>query len=182
MRSRVFPALVPVLLAACAPAAAPPAAPAPAPADVPPVLVLLDARERLALSGDQVVALESIARDWEAANDTLARRIGAVKGRAVSPLRLALTPQARTARAAIAENNRRAARAVERALQPGQRQRLCTTYHVQREAEHTIRAAKAGQARGNSHPVAHAKRRADASPPWPWCAPSPHAAEARSAS
>ncbi|HST58476.1 MAG TPA: hypothetical protein VLK84_07310 [Longimicrobium sp.] len=175
MRLRVFPALVPILLAACAPAAAPPAAPAPA--DVPPVLALLDARERLALSGDQVVQLESIARDWEAANDTLARRIGAVKGRGANPLRLAVAPHARTARAAIAENNRRAARAVERALQPEQRQRLCTVHRLKHQAEYAVRAAKTGQARGGE---AHPRRRGDSPPPWPWCADS-SSAEARSA-
>ncbi len=181
MRLRVFPAFAPVLLAACAPAAAPPAAPAPA--GVPPVLALLDARERLALSGDQVVQLESIARDWEAANDTLARRIGAVKGRGASPLRLAVTPHARTVRAAIAENNRRAALAVQRALQPEQRQRLCTVHRVKHQAEHPIRAAKAERARGVRLPAAQAKRRGDTSPPWPWCADSSSpSAETRSAS
>jgi hypothetical protein len=177
VRSRVFSAMLPALLAACAPSAPPASAPAPsAPADVPPVLALLDARERLALSSDQVVQLESIARDWEAANDTLSRRIGAVKGRGPRPLHLALGKHARLTREAVVENNRRAAQAVERVLQPGQRQTLCTTHRLQREAAVAVRAAKAGP--GARTRAAHAGK--TAARDWPWCAS--HGNEARSAS
>ena len=112
--------------AACAPAA-PLAAPAPAPraAEVPPVLALLSERERLSLTGGQVVALDSIAREWDAANTRLHRQLGAARGRRPTGIALALRPDAATLRASIAENNHRAARAVEKLLTDGQRAAAC---------------------------------------------------------
>lgn len=191
MRSRVFPAFLLCAAAACAPSSPPasaPAASAPASDGVPPVLGLLDQRERLALSADQVVALEGIARDWEAANDTLARRIGAVKGRAPSPLRAVLGKEARVAREAIEENNRRTSMAVARVLRPRQRDALCTTERLRHETAAAVRTAKAPAKPAAVRQVRASKAvatvgRAETRRAWPWCASVPaRAEEARTAS
>ena len=183
MRSRVFPAVMLASLAACAPSAPPASAPSAgtsADEDVPPVLALLSERQRLALEPAQVVALESIARDWEAADDTLSRRIGAAKGRGPNPLRRML---GKHVLAAVAENNRRTALAVSRVLHPDQRETLCTTQRLRRQTASAVRAAKdmggngpvaaTGKAPGSVRALtAFARRRAEPQRAWPWCASS----------
>jgi hypothetical protein len=108
--------------AACAPAARP-AAPAPRADDVPPVLSLVSERERLSLTPDQVVQLEAIARDWDKANTRLGRQRAA--GSKLPVAALPLLPEAGALRKAMAENNARAARSVEKVLTADQRAAAC---------------------------------------------------------
>jgi hypothetical protein len=144
--------------AACAPSAQPAAsAPRPAPspaaarAQVPPVLGLLSERERLSLSAAQVAALDSIAREWEVADTRLNRQLGAARGSRPPAFTLALRPGAGPALLAIAENNHRAAAAVEQVLTPGQRQSVCALPPSTRAPSAT---------------------RMQAGRPWPWCQPA----------
>lgn len=154
VKSHVWPMILLVSsAAACAPSA-PPAAPAPRAAQsdaVPPILALLSERERLSLTSSQVIALESIARDWDAANARMNRRANLVRARRPELGFVALRPGASPYRAA---NNRRAAEAVERVLTPTQRQAACEPQHRS--------AAPAGASR--------AAPRAPKRPSWPWCA------------
>jgi hypothetical protein len=130
--------------AACAPAAQP-AAPAPrAAANVPPILGLLSERERLSLTPSQVVALEEVARQWDAANTKLTRRVRQAK---VKPLAL------RAEAPAAADNNLRAARAVEQVLSAEQRRAVCE-----------LNRAPAARTASTAAPR-HAERRRT----WHWC-------------
>lgn len=177
MRSRVFPAALIAALAACAPSAPPASAPTAASADmdVPPVLALLSERERLDLQPSQVEAIESIARSWETANDTLARRAGP------TPLRLVLRKKARDA---VLENNRRTVQAVAQVLRPDQREAFCTAERMRHQAGSIARTAKpapgsrsvasTGKAPGSVRALtAFARRRGETQRAWPWCAPAP---------
>jgi hypothetical protein len=167
--------------AACAPSA-PAAAPAPRAAAVdadspPPVLALLSERDRLSLTSAQVAALDSIARAWDVQNHKLARQMGALRTRGGLRLGLALT-RPRAALAAVAENNRRAAYAVEQVLNQHQRQRLCQLQRA-REGKVALRADKrgSGQAYADSRAMGRSlatsrSRRGEARRSWPWCSPA----------
>jgi hypothetical protein len=139
--------------AACAPSA-PPAAPAPrsawTDADVPPILALLSDRDRLSLTSSQVTALDSIAREWDAANTKLLRRNSFVRARRAELGFVAVRADASPSRAA---HNRRAAEAVERALTPSQRKAACEPPRRSRAG-----APSRAAARGPKRPA------------WPWCA------------
>lgn len=153
--------------AACAPSAP---EPGPAPrraqldADVPPILALLSDRERLSLTSPQVIALDSIAREWDVTNVKLNRRLGVARGK--RPVTAALRPEASPTRAAIAANNRRAAEAVEQLLTPAQREAACAMPRAigARAARHGGSASFAGRG------TASAERRTALRPAWHWCA------------
>jgi hypothetical protein len=192
VRSRVLTIIPIALFAACAPAAAPARSFAPqarVDAQVPPVRALLRERERLALTAEQVVALDSISREWQAANDALARRLGAVKGRRPNPFRVAL---ARPALGLIAENDRRAAQSAAQVLSPRQRRTVCSVQRLRVEvAEHAGAVkADAGPRRsladkphqGERSGLARASRRGDTQRAWPWCAADAPASDSNSAS
>lgn len=179
MKSRVLSLiLLASSAAACAPSA-PAAGPAPrgpaVDADAPPpVLALLSERERLSLTPAQVAAVDSIARAWDVQNHKLARRMGAFRTKSGLRLGLALT-RPRAALAAVAENNRRAAQAVEQVLDPDQRRQLCRLQRA-REGKVALRADKRGAEMhaGTGVPgrslAASRGRRGDARRSWPWCA------------
>lgn len=168
MKSFLSVILLVASAAACAPSA-PQAGPAPrraqVAADVPPVLALLSERERLSLTSSQVIALDSIAREWDVHNVKLNRRLGVARGK--RPISAALRPEASPTRAAIAANNRRAADAVEQVLTPAQREAACAMHR----ATGTRAAARRGSAsfagRGGS---GSGERRAAVRPAWHWCA------------
>lgn len=141
MKSRIWSVILLVSSAACAPSA-PHTAPAPRRADVPPILSLLSERERLSLTSSQVIALDSVAREWDVANSRLTRRLRSSRGIVPLPV-AALRSDATSPRAALAENNRRAAAAVERILTPAQRGAVC---EVRRPGTRRV---------------------------WPWCADAP---------
>lgn len=179
MKSRVLSViLLASSAAACAPSASHVAtAPTPAPDDVPPVLALLSERERLSLTGAQVAALDSIAREWQVANDKLNRQLGAVRGKRPAGVALALRPGAKPTRAALAENNRRTAEAVEQVLTPAQRQSVCAL-------QSSVRAASAAASAGRPAALpgvqgllpgggsrATRPTRVRTSRGWPWCTP-----------
>lgn len=147
MKSRALSMILLVSSAACAPAVQP-AAPAP-PVDVPPVLALLSERERLALTPSQVVALEAVAREWDAANTKVVRRLRQAK---VKPLAF------RAEAPAVADNNLRAARAVEQLLSAEQRRTVCELN----------RAPAAKTVSRDAAPRRTERRRT-----WPWCTAAP---------
>jgi hypothetical protein len=147
VKSRALSMILLVSSAACAPAA-PPAAPAPvtqaSATEVPPILALLSERERLSLTSEQVVALEKVARDWDAANTKAIRRVRQAK---VKPLAL------RAHAPAAADNNLRAVRAVEQVLSDEQRRAVCQ-----------LNRAPGARVASSSAPRKVERRRA-----WPWC-------------
>jgi hypothetical protein len=163
-----------ILLVASAAACAPSAPqPGPAPrraqldADVPPILALLSDRERLSLTSSQVIALDSIAREWDVNNVKLNRRLGVARGK--RPVTMALNPAASPTRAALADNNRRAAEAVQQVLTPAQREAACAmpravgTRASGRKGGLKASFAGRGTARPESRPAA-------VRPAWHWCA------------
>ena len=139
----------PVVLVAAAVACVPPGGaegPEPRAAgeelEAPPILSLLGERERLSLGPEQVVALDSIAREWTLENDRQTVRGGTTVSTGVATTVSRGRPTVRN-REAVAENNRRAARAVEAVLTPEQRRLVCD-----------LQSARGG---------------ARASRVWPWC-------------
>lgn len=171
MKSYLSVILLVASAAACAPSAP---QPGPAPrrpqldANVPPILALLSDRERLSLTSSQVIALDSIAREWDVTNVKLNRRLGVARGK--RPVTLALNREVSPTRAALAANNRRAAEAVEQVLTPAQRDAACAMPRAigARAARHGApRGAAFFAGRGTARPDA---RRAAVRPAWHWCA------------
>lgn len=176
MKSYLSVILLVASAGACVPSA-PQAAPAPrraqADADVPPILALLSERERLSLSSSQVIALDSIAREWDVNNVKLNRRLGVARGK--RPVTVALSREASPTRAALAANNRRAAAAVEQVLTPSQRAAACAMPRAigARAGRHGgTRGSASFAGRGAARPDAN---RATARPAWHWCAGVPPA-------
>jgi hypothetical protein len=122
----------------------------------PNVFALIGQRERLALTGPQVVELDSIGRAWSLVNDSVQRELRGRGGErtpieAVRPLLLRM-----------ADNNETANRAVEAVLNDEQRRIACTLQPPQAQGE--VRrpaggAAGAGAAgRPHGRPARHAPR------------------------
>jgi hypothetical protein len=155
MTSRVLSALLLVGAAACAPSA-PATRPSPE-AEAPPVRALLSEREPLALTSEQVVALDSLSRELDVA---VSREMSAIK----APLRLTARKQAPMR---LTESHRRAVEAVQHLLRPEQRQRLCELQRA-RQGKAALRDDKRAVA-GRTHTLA-GQRRAEAPRTWPWCA------------
>jgi hypothetical protein len=151
--------------AACAPSA-PSAGPSPA-AEVPPVRALLGEREPLALSAEQVAALDSISRQMDLANRSMSRRLIDFKTGLV-PLRLGarkqLPPQT------VAQQT---AQAVAKVLRPEQRERLCEL-HRERQGKSALRADKRS-VEGRAHSFAGSGTRRREARTWPWCESRPSA-------
>jgi hypothetical protein len=170
MKAYLSMILVVASAAACAPSAP---QPGPAPrraqidADVPPILALLSDRERLSLTSQQVIALDSIAREWDVTNVKLNRRLGVARGK--RPVTLALNPAASPTRAALGDNNRRAAEAVQQVLTPAQRDAACAMPRaIGTRASGRSGGVKASfAARGTAR---HDARHPAVRPAWHWCA------------
>ncbi|MBW3571778.1 MAG: hypothetical protein KY467_11780 [Gemmatimonadetes bacterium] len=161
MRSRAMS----MILAALAAAACAPPAPAgqPSPiAEAPPVRALLSERERLSLSSEQVVALDSLSREFDVAGRGMSRRLSLIKGGLLQ--RLAGEPDRPLAR--VADSHRRAIQAVERVLRPEQRARLCELQAArqQKEALRQDKRSLQGRTLASSPPGRRAAERT-----WPWC-------------
>jgi hypothetical protein len=171
VRSSAFSVLLIAGAAACAPAA-PSTGPSPD-AGAPPVRALLSERDRLALSPDQVVALDSVSRALDVPDRADSRR-GILKVGLVPRLGLA---KPRGGRRDLAMKQSEAMRAVEQLLRPDQRRRLCELYTA-RQAKVMLREDKrtlANQRRGFT-----GSRRAETLRTWPWCSTAPHSATAQS--
>lgn len=181
------------LAAACGGSAPPENGPAPRAADEgapmmmgpgvggsgPNVFALIGQRERLALTGPQVVELDSIGRAWSLANDSLQRELRGRGGErttleAVRPLLLRM-----------AENNDAANRAVEAVLNEEQRRIACTLQPPQAQGEMRPRQGRRPGARPGDRMGGRPGTRPDAEPGtrvrrgWPWCAPAVPADSAR---
>lgn len=91
-------------------------------ADPPPIFTLFGERERLSLTSEQLVALDSIQRQWSAENERLTRCGTVVSGGVVTTVEARrVQPRGREARS----NNYRAAQAVGKVLTAEQRQAVC---------------------------------------------------------
>lgn len=181
--------IVGMSLAACGSVPPPESAPPSGPrrdvvgTGVPSIPALLSQRERLALTSPQVIALDSVAREWRIENDTLARRLRGVWGDRQDPRarpgeRERELERARPTLLALVANNRRMTGGVEAILDPAQQQIACEL----QAAEHDERraAGDAGQRRGAARggPPGGRMRPGGARRPgpgvggrvnWPWC-------------
>ena len=161
MTSRVLSVLLVCGVAACAPSA-PFTRPGPE-AEVPPVRALLSERERLSLSPEQVVALDSISREMDVTQREVSRRFGIIKARLVP--RLGSASHKPRDRMAAAESP--AVEAVEKLLNPDQRQRLCAV-QLARQSKVAVRGDKRALTGGGHSFAGSGARRGDART-WPWC-------------
>lgn len=159
MRSYVWSVMLIAGAAACAPST-PAAGPAPV-AEVPPVRALLGEREPLALSAEQVAALDSISRRMDLANRSMSRRLIDLKTGLV-PLRLGARTQPPPQTVA-----QQTAQAVEKVLRPEQRARLCELQR-ERQGKSALRADKRS-VEGRSHSFAGSGTRRGEARTWPWC-------------
>jgi hypothetical protein len=185
---RILPAAsaVALVLAACGAPPPPPAAPAPAPAPGegasaggwrPAVTSLLGLRDELSLTSVQVMALDSLGRDWSSRDDSLRRALRETWG--ARPIERGDLQRGRPLLEAMAANDQRAADAVGEILDGEQREILCRLQPVQRE-----RVGARPAPRTLDRPSVRGGRRAPpevrdggpapaASGPrgWPWCPP-----------
>ena len=161
MRSRVMSMILIASAAACAPSA-PSSRPSPD-ADVPPVRALLSERDRLSLSSDQVVALDSISRELDVTDRTVSGRLNLIKGGRVP--RFGLLGKRHQGRSETAARQSQAVQAVERLLRPDQRQRLCELAR-ERMGKVALRQDKRALA-GDSY--ASSARQRTTQRAWPWC-------------
>lgn len=162
MRSRVLSLIMIAGAAACAPSA-PSAGPSPD-AGVPPVRALLSEREPLALTPEQVAALDSISRELDVADRAMSRRLIDLKAGLV-PLRLGARRQPPLATLA-----QQTAQAVEKVLRPEQRDRLCELQWA-REGKAALRADK--RSVSGRHSFAGSGSRRGEARTWPWCQSRP---------
>ncbi|MBB4635522.1 hypothetical protein [Longimicrobium terrae] len=166
--------IVGMSLAACGSVPPPESAPASGPrrdvvgTGVPSIPALLSQRERLALTSPQVIALDSVAREWRIENDTLARRLRGVWGdrqdpRARQGEREREIERARPTLLALVANNRRMTGGVEAILDPAQQLIACELQAAEHDERH---AGDARQGRGGARrPSAAGAGRVN----WPWC-------------
>ena len=103
-----------------------------------------------------MVALESIAREWDVANEKLSRRLRLARGTRPLPAVAALRPQGSYTRDALAANHRRAALAVEQVLTPAQRTAACDMERASGPRDRALTRASGAR---------HTSTR----PLWPWC-------------
>jgi hypothetical protein len=161
VRSRAMSVILIATAAACAPSA-PATRPSPD-AGVPPVRALLGERDRLSLTGTQVVALDSISRELDVTDRVVSHRLGIIKGG------LAPRPgrgKPREGLGTVAEKQSRAARAVEQLLRPDQRQRLCEL-SLERQGKVALRDDKRAL---TGHSFASSRRQpTETRGAWPWC-------------
>lgn len=165
MRSRAMSMILIASAAACAPSA-PATRPSPD-ADAPPVRSLLSERDRLSLSSEQVVALDSISRKLDVADRSSGRSRRSIK-RALAA-RASSAKQPDRALALVAGSHRSAMHAVEQLLRPEQRERLCDLQR-EREASAALRRDKRA---GAGHSLASGMRRSEKRRGWPWCSSGP---------
>ncbi|HYR07187.1 MAG TPA: hypothetical protein VEQ60_05450 [Longimicrobium sp.] len=166
MRSRAMSMILIASAAACAPSAP---STRPSPADVPPVRALLGERDKLSLSSEQVVALDSISRETDVKDRAVGRRLGIIKGGLVPRLGLG-KQQPDRALALVAGSHGAAMQAVQQLLRPDQRQRLCELQR-EREDKAALREDKRSLA---GHTLASSRaRRSEGRRTWPWCSSTP---------
>jgi hypothetical protein len=166
VRSRAMSMILIACAAACAPSA-PATRPSPD-AGAPPVRALLSERDRLSLSSEQVVALDSLSRELDVADRAVGGRLGIIKGRLAPRLGLGKEPD--RALALVAGSHGSAMQAVERLLRPEQRARLCELQRA-RESKIALRQDKRSVA---GHTLAsHGSARKQSERTWPWCSPTP---------
>ncbi|HEX6367286.1 MAG TPA: hypothetical protein VF006_00055 [Longimicrobium sp.] len=166
MRSRAMSMILIASAAACAPSA-PATRPSPE-ADAPPVRALLSERDRLSLSSEQVVALDSISRELDVTDRAVGRRLGIIKG-GLAP-RPGWGRQPDRALALVAGSHGRAMQAVQQLLRPDQRARLCEL-QAARQQKAALREDKRALA---GHSLASSGvRRGEARRGWPWCSSPP---------
>lgn len=162
MRSRVMPLVLIAFAAACAPSV-PVGRPSPE-AEVPPVRTLLSERERLSLSSDQVLALDSISRELDVADRAVGGRLGIIKGRLAPRLSLG---KPRSGMSDLAARQIQAIRAVEQLLSAEQRTRLCELAKA-RMGKVALRDDK--RAVTGSRLASSSRREMRTG--WPWCSPA----------
>jgi hypothetical protein len=177
VRSRAMSMILIASAAACAPVA-PATRPSPD-AGAPPVRALLSERDRLSLSSEQVVALDSISREMDVTNRSVGGRLGIIKGGLMPRLGLGKAPD--RALALVAGSHRNAMQAVEQLLRPEQRARLCDLQR-ERQGKAALREDKRSLA-GHSFASSRSRRR-EKQRVWPWCSQAPsrpsHSAQSES--
>lgn len=134
-RSPVFLLLA---LFACGPASAPsdpPTVVTPIMLEPPPIYALLGFRERLELTSEQIVQLDSIAIDVQARNSELMEELEEKSQLTRSQTALMVGEEARPVLDRIRDNNLEAAAAVGRLLSPAQQTTACQVFDMDRDEQ-----------------------------------------------
>lgn len=174
MRKIAFVSLL--IVAACGPAQTtfPAGSVNPLALEPPPIYSLLGFRERLSLSSEQVVALDSLAQDVKRRNDPLVDSLRTVansrsgRARGIIPI----SEETRPVLERVRDQNRAAATAVQDLLSDEQQTQVCELFEETRRDRLRSRG-------GRDRPV---RRTAPADTAlffslrgWPWCGPPPAA-------
>ncbi|HEX6071303.1 MAG TPA: hypothetical protein VFZ18_15830 [Longimicrobiaceae bacterium] len=168
------PLLLLLAVAACSsastPAGPPPSYVTPLMLQPPPIYALLGYRERLELTTEQIVGLDSIATGLKEENDDLIDELEEKSSLTRSQTALIVGDEGKPVLEQIRENNRGAAEAVGRLLTSEQQVSTCDLFRLERdERSRRGRGQQQRERRGVDQAAADSIWRALEARTWPWC-------------
>jgi hypothetical protein len=170
------PLLLLLAVSACSsaatPAGPPPSLVTPLMLQPPPIYALLGYRERLELTTEQIVGLDSIAMGLKDENDDLIHELEEKSSLTRSQTALIVGDEGKPVLEQIRENNRGAAEAVGRLLTSEQQETTCDLFRLERN-ESGRRGRQQRERRGVDQAAADSIWRALESRTWPWCGAAP---------
>lgn len=166
-------------LAACggnssAPAGPPPSLVTPTMLQPPPIYALLGHRDRLELTSNQIVSLDSIAVQLKEENDGLIDELQELSDVARNQPALIVGDEGRPILEQIRDNNREASEAVGRVLTSDQQTATCDLFSLN---QNDRRGRQRPRVRGADPSAADSIWRSLESRTWPWCGANRTAAE-----
>jgi hypothetical protein len=170
------PLLLLLAVSACSsastPAGPPPSLVTPLMLQPPPIYALLGYRERLELTTEQIVGLDSIATGLKEENDDLIEELEEKSSLTRSQTALIVGDEGKPVLEQIRENNRGAAEAVGRLLTSEQQESTCDLFRLERD-ERSRRGRQQRERRGVDQAAADSIWRSLESRTWPWCGAAP---------
>jgi hypothetical protein len=152
-----------------APAGPPPSLVTPMMLQPPPIYALLGYRERLELTSDQIVGLDSIATGLKDRNNELIDELEEKSSLTRNQTALVVGEEGKPVLEQIRDNNRGAAEAVGRLLNSDQQETTCELFRLDRD-DRRGRTRERRQIRGADQAAADSIWRSLESRTWPWCA------------
>ena len=166
------PLLLLLAVSACSsastPAGPPPSLVTPLMLQPPPIYALLGYRERLELTTEQIVGLDSIATGLKDRNNDLIEELEEKSSLTRSQTALIVGDDGKPVLEQIRENNRGAAEAVGRLLNSEQQESTCDLFRLERD-ERGRRGRAQREQRGVDQAAADSIWRSLEARTWPWC-------------
>jgi hypothetical protein len=164
-------------LSACSsastPAGPPPSFVSPLMLQPPPIYALLGYRDRLELTSDQIVQLDSIATGLKTENSLLIDELEEKSSVRRNQPGLVVGEEGKPVLESIRDNNRGAAEAVGRALTSTQQEATCDLFRLDRDDRDRRRGSRRPTMRGVDEAAADSVWRSLEARTWPWCGNPP---------